>query len=68
MGMFIAFIGIILTVNGRSIMAIIDPNYKFVSEFSNYRSDDPLMLLIVSAILMLFVIFWAYGILITKKN
>jgi hypothetical protein len=66
--MLIAFVGIILTVNGRSFMSMIDPNYKFTTDFSNYRSEDPLVLLAVSAILMLFVIFWAYAILITKKN
>jgi hypothetical protein len=49
-------------------MAMIDPNYKFISDFGNYRSEDPLVLLGVSAILMLFVVFWAYAILITKKN
>jgi len=68
LGMLIAFVGILLTVNGRSLMAMIDPNYKFISDFGNYRSEDPLVLLGVSAILMLFVVFWAYAILITKKN
>jgi len=39
-----------------------------VSEFKNYKSDDPFVMLAVAAILLLFVIFWAYAILITKKN
>lgn len=67
-GMLIAFTGIILTVNGRLFMSMIDPNYKFITDFSNYRSEDPVVLLVVSAILMLFTILWAYAILITKKN
>ncbi len=68
LGMIIAFAGILLTVNGRSILASIDPNYHFNSDFKNYKSDDPFTLLIVSLILLLFVVFWAYAILITKKN
>lgn len=66
--MIIAFIGILLTVNGRSIMHFIDSDYQFVSDFKNYRSEDPMVMLLVSALLLLFVVFWAYAILITKKN
>lgn len=68
LGMIIAFIGILLTVNGRSILAYIDPDYHFSSDFKNYKSDDPFVLLIVACILLGFVVFWAYAILITKKN
>jgi hypothetical protein len=64
----IAFIGILLTVNGRSIMPYIDSNYVFQSDFKNYKSDNPLVLLGVSGILFILVVFWAYAILITKKN
>lgn len=68
MGMVIAFCGILLTVNGRSILAFIDPDYHFTSDFKNYKSDDPFVQLVVACILLLFVVFWAYAILITKKN
>lgn len=67
-GMFVAFLGILLTVNGRSILALIDPEYHFSSDFKNYKSDDPFVLFVVASILLLFVVFWAYAILITKKN
>lgn len=68
MGMLVAFCGILLTVNGRSILALLDPDYTFSSDFKNYKSDDPFVLLVVACILLLFVVFWAYAILITKKN
>lgn len=49
-------------------MPYIDSEYVFQSDFKNYKSDNPLVLLFVSGILFILVVFWAYAILITKKN
>ena len=46
----------------------IDSDFVFQSDFKNYKSDNPLVLLAVSGLLFVLVVFWAYGILITKKN
>ena len=67
-GMFVAFAGILLTVNGRTLWASMNPDFHFISDFKNYKSDDPFVMLVVSGLLLLFVGFWAYGIYITKKN
>lgn len=67
-GIAVAFCGILLTVNGRSIMPYIDSDYVFQSDFKNYKSDNPAVLLGVSGVLFIMVVFWAYAILITKKN
>ena len=60
--------GILLTVNGRSILAFLDPSFTFTSDFGNYKSDDPAVLFMVSLVLLLLVVFWGYGILITRLN
>jgi hypothetical protein len=67
-GIILAFMGILLAVNGKSIYHMINPDYVFTSDFKNYRSDNQAVKLAVSGILLVFVIFWAYAILITKKN
>jgi len=67
-GMVVAFIGILVAVNGRAITSTIDPSFHFESNFKNYKSDDPFVLFMVSLILLLSVIAWGYGMLITRKN
>ena len=67
-GIAFAFCGIFLTVDVSSLMSYIDSDYVFQSDFKNYRSDNPAVLLGVSGLLFIMVVFWAYAILITKKN
>lgn len=68
LGILIAFAGILLTVNGRSLYQLFDPNYQFISDFKHYRSDDHMVMLFVSLVFFAMVVFWAYAILLTKKN
>lgn len=67
-GIIIAFVGIILTVNGKKIWSLIDPSFHFQSDFKNYKSNDPTVLLLVALVFFINMMFWAYAILLTKKN
>ena len=65
--MCLTIFGILLTTNGRLLSQILDPNYKFQSAFSNYKSDSNKTVLICSFLLISFMFFMAYAIYITNK-
>lgn len=67
-GILIAFIGIILTVNGKVIWSWMNPDYHFETDFKNYKTNDPTTLFLVALTFFVNMMFWAYAILLTKKN
>lgn len=62
-----ALLGIILTVNGRYFYSLIDSNYHFQSKF-HYSSSSMSVFITVCLMVLLWMVFWAYGIVITAKH
>ena len=66
-GIGLTVIGVILTANGRLISSCLDPNYVFDTKFSNYYTDDPMVIAIASLLFVLFLVIWGYAIYSTNK-
>lgn len=65
-GCFIAFIGIILTSNGKFIYSYFDESFEFKSNFHNYVSSSFTVMAIATLILIASMVLWSYGVLITQ--
>jgi hypothetical protein len=66
-GCFIAFIGIILTSNGKFIYSYFDETFEFKSGFHNYVSTSFAVVGTATVILIVSMILWSYGVLITQE-
>jgi amino acid transporter len=64
----ITFIGIIFTANGAMFYKWYNPNYEFVSDFKNYKTDDPKVMALVALCFVFFMVLWAYGAYTTNKT
>ena len=65
-GCFIAFIGIILTSNGKFIYSYFDESFEFKSNFHNYVSSSFTVMAIAPLFLICSMVLWSYGVLITQ--
>ena len=66
-GIVVGVIGVLLAINGRILLQIVDPDYEMETDFENYKTKDPLIMTIVSFGLGFATVCWAYAVVITKK-
>ena len=67
MRIILTFLGVILISFSRVLVSWFMPTEEFSSNFENYRSDNPLVVVFWSMLLTLSMAVWAYGIYLTKK-
>ena len=64
----VTFIGALLTANGNQISAFFfSKSTQSSSTFGNYLSDDPMVVLWVSIVLLLVMVLYSYGLILIKK-
>jgi drug/metabolite transporter (DMT)-like permease len=67
LGCIISVVGIVMTSNGKFIYSCLDPNFEFKSDFSNYIDSSEYVIILATAVLVLSMMFWSYGVLITQE-
>lgn len=64
-GMTTVVLGLLLTINGRYLSHLINPEYTFESDFT-YKSNSPETILLFSGLLIAFMVLWGYGVYVTN--
>lgn len=65
-GVTFTFMGLVLAINGRLIYSMIDENYKFKSEFENYRTTNVYVQLAVCLLYLSWTFIWSFALIFTK--
>jgi len=65
-GVSFTFVGLVLAINGRLIYSMIDSNYKFESEFENYRTTSVHVQVIVCLLYLCWTFMWSLALIFTK--
>lgn len=65
-GVTFTFIGLVLAINGRLLYSMIDKNYKFESEFENYRTTSTYVQLAVCLLYLCWTFIWSFALIFTK--
>ena len=60
-------VGILLLVNGRVLITLVDPSYEASTEFENYKTENLIVTTIVGFLFTVVIFIWSYAIVITKK-
>ena len=66
-GIIIGIFGAALATNGQLIIKYFDPSYEMKTKFQNYITDDPFIRTLCSLALILNIIFFALGSVLTKR-
>lgn len=64
----VAFLGILLTVNGRLLYQLIDHDHAFPTSFANYKSNGLGEQMLAASALVCWMVVWGYGVIITNKT
>ena len=65
-GVIIAFIGIVLIINGKILIIIFVPTLSETTKFQNYKSENAFVQLLIAIFLLIVMIFWSYSCLLVK--
>ena len=65
-GVGLSALGLILVINGQFLYSLIDENYHFESDFTNYRTSNASVKIFVCVIYLVWIFFWSFALVFTK--